>query len=152
MADYLCTFYSGKYEGLLARETSALAVSRSYVDDFLSQAHTLLDRDDLQRLNATFVASFLFDERDDAESPTRGAGVKPNCFHCDQGRFTDAASGALADLAGTADLFFDAVHTFRLIGFALAELGHPCDRLFAPGNPFRKGDYGAFATDVCQSL
>ena len=153
VADYLCTFYTGKYESLLARETSALTVARGYVDDFLAQAHLLLDRDEMHRLNATFVASFLFDERNDADGPTRKRGVKPNCYHCDQGGFTDFDSGARVDLANAqADVFFDAVHTFRLIGYALGSLGYPCDSLFSLADPFRKGDYGDFSTDVCQTL
>ena len=57
------------------------------------------------------------------------------------------------DLANAqADVFFDAVHTFGLIGYALGSLDYPCNSLFSLADPFRMGDYGAFSTDVCQTL
>ena len=120
VAASLCDFYSGKYDGLLRREVSALSVIHTYVEDFLDQGHLMMDREDMSAANETFASEYVFDERKDGSSPTRRCGIKPNCYKCDDGKFEDFSTGALVEVT---DHFFDAVHVFRLIGFALHTKG-----------------------------
>lgn len=131
VANSLCAFYSQKYDGLLSQQTSALSVIHTYIEDFQDQAHLLLDIDEMSRINKTFVDKYMFDERLE-KSPTRKSGIHPNCYKCDTvetqqngqivgvSMFKDFNSGALGEVQ---DVFFQAVHTFRLIGFALHSLG-----------------------------
>ena len=146
-ASALCTLYSEKYDGLSSHQTSALSVVHGYVDEFLDHAHMLIDRDAMSRLNETFVGTFMFDERE-KNTPTRKGGIKPNCYSCNEGVFEDFNTGAKAEVN---DVYFEAVHTFRLIGFALGSLGYPCDHLFSIEDPFKKM-YGAFTDEICQNL
>ena len=120
VAGSLCSFYTDKYEGLLNQQISALSVVHTYVQEFLDQAHLLLDRDEMARVNKTFVAEYMFDERVKGNTPTRDQGILPNCYNCNNGAFKDFNSGVVAEVK---DVFFQAVHTFRLIGFALNSVG-----------------------------
>mmetsp|Transcript_28722 Transcript_28722/g.73736 ORF Transcript_28722/g.73736 Transcript_28722/m.73736 type:complete len:107 (-) Transcript_28722:53-373(-) len=93
------------------------------------------------------------------DSPSRAAGLEPNCNLCDGDGNFEATSSWGQRTSMTAkprpgfehhiqDERYDAVNKFRLMGAALNLAGHPCLALFDPANP-QKPMYGPYRERIC---
>ena len=83
------------------------------------------------------------------EGATRQHGLAPSCIKCDgAGRFQDWRTRTTRPLR---DARFEAVHTFRFLGYLLQEAGYPCPALFDRDDPFKKV-YGYYDPEICKPL
>eukprot|EP00798_Chlamydomonas_sp_ICE-L_P017074 gene17074-23369_t len=154
-------------------------VARLFLKAFTQQATPIMDWSQINAANQTFYNTYVFDDRI-PESPTRHLGIKPNCNKCTgYGTFDNTFQGKkptqhlgtkpncdkcteygtfgnifYGKLPGSPvyDYHFDAMNTFRVIGYILYEVaGRTCPDLWDPANP-REWEYGFYEDVLCKPI
>jgi len=144
----LCAQYT-QQEQWLQEALPARTVARLLLKAFTFQASPLLDVSQVEAANTTFYEQHVFDDRFPS-SPTRKYGLKPNCNKCKDGLFNNTFSGSRA--TPVYDTHFDAMNTFRLIGYILSSvLQSPCPALWDPANP-NQWKYGPYKDLLCTAI
>eukprot|EP00198_Chlamydomonas_reinhardtii_P000191 XP_001689526.1 predicted protein [Chlamydomonas reinhardtii] len=116
LPNWLCTHFSQAQEQWREKTLLAQNVAKLYSEAFLKLASPLLDLTNLQQAYNAFNATLIFDNRR-PDSPTRRQGIKPNCNKCVDGQFKNTIN--LNQKVPVFDWSFDAMNTFRFIGYAL---------------------------------
>jgi hypothetical protein len=147
VAKQLCSSITGMYQHVMQGQVSDRAVNKLLLKAMMQAGASLLDLTDLQTANETFWRSYSVDHRR-PDSPTRKHGIKPNCNRCYDGRFMDLYTGQQVDAY---DDRFDAVYTFRLVGYVLHQKGFPCTALWDEQQPL-ENKYGVYSQTICAAL
>jgi len=158
LARGLCAKYTANLDDMYQGYLSDRLVNAVFVPAFLDEARMLLDEDVVFEANRTVLHQFPMNERR-PDSPSRAAGLEPNCNLCDGDGNFEATSSWGQRTSMTAkprpgfehhiqDERYDAVNKFRLMGAALNLAGHPCLALFDPANP-QKPMYGPYRERIC---
>jgi len=117
---------------------------------FSKAAKLLMDDVDIRAANATFAATYIWDDRH-PNSPTRHQGIAPSCNKCN-GATTFKDVFQRKKKTPVYDNQFQAMNTFRLIGYVLDTVASfPCSALWDRGNPLQL-NYGDYQDILCQPL
>ncbi|PNW88281.1 hypothetical protein CHLRE_01g022550v5 [Chlamydomonas reinhardtii] len=149
LPNWLCTHFSQAQEQWREKTLLAQNVAKLYSEAFLKLASPLLDLTNLQQAYNAFNATLIFDNRR-PDSPTRRQGIKPNCNKCVDGQFKNTIN--LNQKVPVFDWSFDAMNTFRFIGYALDQvLGYPCPALWDAADPLQ-WKYGYYDQVICVDM
>eukprot|EP00878_Enallax_costatus_P030244 GHUV01032913.1.p1 GENE.GHUV01032913.1~~GHUV01032913.1.p1 ORF type:complete len:267 (+),score=68.73 GHUV01032913.1:478-1278(+) len=147
LAWQLCQLYGTSLDKMMQGQLSDRLVLNMYLDAFSQQAAYLLDWTSIYEANQTFWKDYVVDWRM-PKSPSRWAGVAPNCSACTNGMFKDIYTGRQVRAR---DDRFQAVNTFRLLGYLLFTVSYPCPQLWDPQDPL-KDMYGRYDKTMCAQL
>ncbi|KAG2449168.1 hypothetical protein HYH02_005915 [Chlamydomonas schloesseri] len=146
---WLCSTYTKAQEQWREKLLLAQNVAKLYPQAFLNQASPLMDYTQLMQAYDVFNATLIFDDRR-PDSPTRRQGIKPNCNRCVNGQFKNTIN--LNQEVPVFDWSFDAMNTFRFIGYVLdTVLGYPCPAMWDSANP-REWKYGYYDQVICTDM